>query len=52
MDEGLPVVREGRGKLLARGSSLIEGKTHKENANFIRSVLKTETKIRIGSRLY
>lgn len=53
LDEGLPVVRAGRGKVLARGTSLTEGKTNRENAEYIRQVLsRPDSKIRINGKLY
>lgn len=52
LDEGLPVVRAGRGQVLARGTSLAEGKTNKANADYIRRVLGTTDKISINRRLY
>jgi hypothetical protein len=51
-DEGLPVVRQGRGKLLLRGSSLTEGKTNKANADYIRECLDYTGPVKIGSRTY
>lgn len=51
LDEGIPVVRAGRGEMLARGWSLAEG-TRRENADYIRTVLGTDQRIRINGRLY
>jgi len=47
------VGRAGRGKGLARGTSLTDGKTNRENAEYIRQVLsRPDSKIRINGKLY